>query len=30
LLAAAGFAAITHHMKGPPAAPQGRVALATS
>ena len=30
LLAAAGFAAITHRVKGPPAAPHGRVALATS
>jgi SAM-dependent methyltransferase len=30
LLAAAGFAAISHHVKGPPASPHGRVALATS
>jgi SAM-dependent methyltransferase len=30
LLEAAGFAAITHHVKGPPGAPHGRVALATS
>jgi trans-aconitate methyltransferase len=30
LLAAAGFVAVTHHVKGPPAAPHGRVALATS
>lgn len=30
LLAAAGFAAITHRLKGPPAAPHGRAALATS
>ena len=30
LLAAAGFAAITHHVKGPSAAPDGRVTLATS
>jgi hypothetical protein len=30
LLAAAGLTANSHHLKGPPAAPHGRVALATS
>lgn len=30
LLETAGFAEIRHHVKGPPAAPHGRVALATS
>ena len=30
LLAAAGFAGISHHVKGAPAAPHGRVVLATS
>ena len=30
LLAAAGFAGISHHVKGAPAAPPGRVVLATS
>ncbi len=30
LLRSAGFPAISHQIKGPPAAPQGRVALATA
>jgi hypothetical protein len=30
LLETAGFAAISHHVKGPPVTPYGRVALETS